>query len=49
MQRKGKQNHLLVIRFVMNLCQVDAQSILQYSSLNPMPKVHELAKEPPPT
>jgi hypothetical protein len=48
MQRKGKQSNLLVTRFVMNLCQVDAQSIFQYSSLNPMPKVHGHAKEPPP-
>ncbi len=30
-------------------CQVNAPSILRYSSLNPMPKNHELAKEPPPT
>jgi hypothetical protein len=39
----------LVTRFVMSLCQIDVQSILQYSSINTMPKVHELAKESPPT
>jgi hypothetical protein len=49
MQRKGKQNNLLVTKFVMSLCQIDDQSILQYSPLNTMPKIHELAKEPPST
>jgi len=49
MPRKGKQNNLLVTKFVISLCQIDVQSILQYSSINTMPKVHELAKESAPT